>query len=209
VLLGTAGATVLIPLVALVLAAFGLADKGPLNVFFLLAADASAFMGAALGLSQWWVLREVTRTMNPWAWIAATAGGGLFVWTLILLPEIRAGAHAVAAFSPVRALGEPQLLATALFLGSIFGAILGTAQWAVLRNYLAHAGWWISGVALAGAVGLPFVVLALSRAEKQATYGGFWLVGTLGGLAAGVLCAGITGISLVRLRNAQGSSRSV
>jgi hypothetical protein len=105
-----------------------------------------------------------------------------------------------ASFSQGAALTDPQLLAAALFLGASFGAVIGTAQWIVLRRYFERAAWWIVSAALAGTIGLPLLVLALARAEAQTSYWSFWLVGTLGAAAIGVISSSVTGIALVNLR---------
>ncbi len=59
-------------------------------------------------------------------------------------------------------------------IGGIYGTMIGTLQWLVLRRYLAHSGWWV--LATAGSLALLFVVdvtitISVSDTLNQATFG--------------------------------------
>jgi hypothetical protein len=201
VLVGALAATALIPIIALLLMPFGAPDNQPFNIFFILALAACAFMGTAVGISQWFVLREIDQKIDARSWASATAIGTLLVGALVLYPEmLTASASMMAAFNTTAELSSPQIVATALFLGAFFGTIVGTAQWIVLKRHLAFASWWIASSALAGAITLPLMIFALAHAEAQSSYWGFWFIGTLSAAAQGGVYGGITGISLMALR---------
>lgn len=197
VLVGTLAATALIPIIGLLIMPFGAPDNQPLNIFFILALAASVFMGTALGLSQWFVLREIEPKIDAWSWTCATAIGTLLIVTLILYPEMRTAGASMDAFKTTAELSSPQIVATALFLGALFGTIVGTAQWIVLRKYVAFAAWWIINSALAGAIGLPLMLVALALAEARTSYWSFWLVGTLSAAALGAAYGGVTGLTFI------------
>jgi hypothetical protein len=118
-------------------------------------------LGIALGLGQWLVLLS-KRLGAGWEkgagwWILSTVLGftaGFFV--LVLLNTIRLGVISLATY----------------------GAVVGLAQWFVLRRRVRMSGWWI-----------PATVIG-------------WLIAMAVGLAVfwqGVIFGGVTGVTLVLL----------
>jgi hypothetical protein len=201
VFIGTLAATALIPVVAFTIAAFGSPDAQPINIFFTTAVVASLFMGVSLGASQWLILRMSELSVNAPAWIAATTIGTFLVWTSALLPAARYAAAPTATPSAAPdPTDDPHVFVIALTLGALFGTIVGTAQWVVIRRRLEGAKWWILSSALAGAVALPLMVLALSRAESQTSYWDFWFMGAFSATALGAMCGGVTGFTLIEMR---------
>jgi hypothetical protein len=109
-----------------------------------------------------------------------------FQWTLVSLGGWVAGAFAGQLVSSI--LGMVPGLAVA-------GAVVGLAQWFVLRGRVNRAGWWIAatavGVALAGRVGGVIVSVQILRPETDrlpyvavTTIGLEWLL--IGGILPGL-----------------------
>jgi hypothetical protein len=71
------------------------------------------------------------------------------------------------SFTPVRRLGEDVLVGAvveaAYFLlgGLILGALVGFAQWLLLRRETGRAGWWVAAMALSGGLFLPGLLATL------------------------------------------------
>ena len=70
--------------------------------------------------------------------------------------------------------------------GALIGALLGTAQWFLLRYRFARAGWWV----VASTVGLSFG-LGVGRVAGAALYDS--VVGTLGETPARLLATAVFG----------------
>lgn len=104
-------------------------------------AASTGMLGAALGVTQWWVLRGVLRGVG-W-WVPATilgyvlASGARFVVPCELNPTVCGSG----------------------MLGTM-GLAVGVCQWFVLRKHVQHAGWWI--VITLGGWLLAFVVTGLA-----------------------------------------------
>ena len=108
-----------------------------------------AASGLAIGVLQWVVLRD--RIGNRRWWILASAAGWMLGWVIALIavpPDIRALA------------------------GVVLGAIVGSAQWIVLRREVHLAGWWIIISALAWATGLGLVPGILTSGVMPGTMTG-------------------------------------
>lgn len=88
-------------------------------------------MGTVAGTAQWLVLRKKLPDTN--SWILATAIGAAVALGI---------AYPIASRSPDQ-------WAVGYFLGS---AILGVAQWFVLKQQISMAGWWILANAISGAL---------------------------------------------------------
>lgn len=92
-------------------------------------------IGAGFGITQWLVLRS--RVNQAGWWILASALG----WIISL-------AVVVAVV--------PSEIAVLAFL--LLGALMGTAQWLVLRRWFDRASWWIVISALGWTVGLTRIL---------------------------------------------------
>jgi hypothetical protein len=133
-------------------------------------AAGGALAGLMVGVAQWLVLQHWIEQSSRWIWLSAAS--------------IAVGA-VLNIFVATSASGDARTLVLA---GGAAGALLGGAQWLVLRGQVAPAGWWI-----------PANILALATL--------FVLADTLGGegqvfpalLASGAACAGVTGGALAWL----------
>ncbi len=106
---------------------------------------------AILGLTQWLVLRRYISKAG-W-WILATTIGGVVALYI---------GSAVTFFTTGILWHGAGLVG-----GAVGGAILGLAQWLVLRRHVSQAGWWILASAVALAVGAGWVVnLGISSAFR-------------------------------------------
>jgi hypothetical protein len=102
---------------------------------------------AGIGTAQWMVLRE--RVHRAGWWVLATAVGGV----VGLAAGGFAGWLVVVGLGGVESgfAGVIRVLTPALIVGmAVGGAVVGTAQWMVLRKRVRRAGWWV----LASAVGM-------------------------------------------------------
>lgn len=157
----------------------------------------SGGLGALLGLAQARLL--ATRWAPPtwsrgWslAWVVATAGG----WSLgVGLVDPLVPIPAFLATAPATQAADAQVLLASAALG----ALVGAAQWLVLRRHLAVAGLWIPTYACAVAGAALAAKLILGRPD--AFFEGFalifswgWVLLALGG--AGLVFASITGYGL-------------
>lgn len=112
-----------------------------------------AACGSTIGLAQWLVLRrELKRTGM---WVAATIAGygsigilpligGLWQpgwpdWAFTLI--VNGKLHWLARVDPA---WPDSLWLPGAITPSLFGLVLGAAQWPVLRGRVRHAGWWIA-----------------------------------------------------------------
>ncbi len=155
--------------------AVGFAVYFPLVLYFasdlgtvqriLLAAVGGTFFGASLGTAQWLFLRK--RSFRPGGWFLATLVAGTVGGTLALVAGDVAGNS--GGFFFAIAVG-----------GFVFGALIGTGQWLVLRPKLSQAGWWV----LASTVGLA-ASLGTGNSLGEALY--YALNGVLGEVLARVL----------------------
>lgn len=119
--------------------------------------------GGTLGLIQWLILRQ--HMPQAWRWVLASLVGWLAI--------------AFVAFDASESL---------IFLGLPFvvgGAVLGTAQWLVLRQAFAKAGWWLLATIMGLVIGWHVVWVT-----------GFGLVSLIIG---GAVYAVITGLVIVWL----------
>lgn len=97
-------------------------------------------VGGATGLAGWLVLRE--HIVNAKAWILANMVG----WAIGLAASERLDA----------------LIHTWSITGAIGGAIIGIAQWALLRRNTQRSMWWIVVWAVSGATVLKWIPPNLS-----------------------------------------------
>ncbi len=150
-----------------------------------------AACGSTIGLGQWLVLRREIRETGRW--IAATTGGYASIGLLILIGNLVQpgwltwGATLITSGKMHWIAGvRPEWVGSAWLPGAItlvlFGAVLGMAQWLVLRHYVRGAGWWIlfsaAGWALAAALSaleVPMSVFVLTF-ELPYLIGGVGLV---------------------------------
>ena len=130
-----------------------------------------AVLGTCIGIAQWLVLRRLIPRAGWWL-LASIIGFA-----------VGKGVSDVVAH-------ETGFVG---FGGAAIGAVLGIAQWIVLRRHVAQAGWWVLASALAWAVGWG-IISVVDEAASGPT-GTTYVVGASGAAVAGV----ITAVALVRL----------
>lgn len=119
----------------------------------------------AIWIAQWFLLREVV-TRAGWWIVASVIGGTLgFLVGAIEGNNIQDFIDGVAA-SPMGVDYGPDRSAFGIYsatatIGSAWGAILGYAQWIVLRFHFRKAGWWVLASTLGFALGTVFNFLYL------------------------------------------------
>jgi hypothetical protein len=154
--------------------------------------------GVILGFVQWLALRRYIQ--NPIWWVLATTIGVLLGWVIILVVSI------VMAFAYAYGMNEmnPTMLYKGVaYVGAVVGAVLGFAQWLVLKVYvrcdISQAAWWMVANALAWSLGLliAFVGTGIKKIDVFGSHTA--LIGLATGATMGVVIGGITGIALVWL----------
>ncbi|MBD0301416.1 MAG: hypothetical protein ICV85_04315 [Tolypothrix sp. T3-bin4] len=141
-----------------------------------------AIGGVAIGLAQWFVLKQ--RFSGIWWWILASAIG----WGL--LGSLKFGALGWVA---PKVISIPVRVIYGTMDGAMVGALIGVGQWLVLKKKSQRAGRWILASTVGWSIGLAFgwTVGAVLRKVM-----GIFL-GEVVGLALGwVVVAAITGVAL-------------
>ena len=154
-----------------------------------------ALEGMALGFSQWLVLRRYIKHFG-W-WILATGLGAIVGWLIGLKFIV-----VLALIFFDRQLFTPlsfALLEAVFFLGAWIGAVLGIAQWLVLRTYVRNGIMWVFANALAWGVGLLVILIGATLTKPGDLNIETALIGVATGATTGVVVGSITGIALVWL----------
>jgi len=167
---------------------------------------AGAFEGAVVGAAQWGVLRRALPDVTARSWIGATIVGAVVAWALGMIPstvmalrqasELRTGAGAPSsAAEPAATL----VYGAAVLMGAALGAVLGSAQYRVLRGRVPHAGHWLFANAAAWAVGMPIIFGGIDAAV--ATGGGIRSASVIAAtlLVAGAAVGAVEGDVLARM----------
>lgn len=157
---------------------------------------AGAVEGSVLGLAQWSVMREAVHPLRVRPWVAATAIGAAVAYALGMLPS------ATASRWTTWPVAVQIIVAIPLFAGLLFS--IGVAQWLVLRQFVAHAWWWIVGTTLGWMAGLVvfFAVAPPLWQEGQSPMTAL-LIGVLAGALMAAAMAIVTGLTWLRLVAAQ------
>lgn len=162
---------------------------------------ATLLEGLCVGVAQWLVLREKL-AFKPWHWVGVTMLGGAVAWLI--------GMAAGTSFSPeaesTAATSEPSrlvVLALAAVMGLALGALLGGAQWFVLRRFVNRSGLWLIANALAWAVGMPLIFVSIDFLAVLPP--GLWVValGMLCLFVVGAVVGAVHGLFLLHLLNHQ------
>ncbi|MBM4188726.1 MAG: hypothetical protein FJ206_15595 [Gemmatimonadetes bacterium] len=105
--------------------------------------------GLVGGAVLWRAVRRWPNRPGPIAWLVVMAAGELVIW--------------IVASPLARALGnELPTVVTLTIRGLVFGAVLGAAQWVVLRRWVGRPRVWIGATAVGVAVSqLVFAVLKI------------------------------------------------
>lgn len=141
--------------------------------------------GLIIGTAQWLVLRQ--QCSASWGWILATT----LTWTWIGSSQLSALGWVVP---PERLL--PLRIIDGVIHGAMVGALLGVAQWLVLRLQVGRASWWIWASMTSWAFGLA---LGWAIGTVLRSWMGVFL-GEVVGLVSGWLIVGaVTGLFLLKL----------
>ncbi|HEX6290148.1 MAG TPA: hypothetical protein VFZ66_13220 [Herpetosiphonaceae bacterium] len=182
-------------MVGVLAAVIGLTDQAR----YLPLVIAGAGEGAVLALAQWWAFHRFIPELERRDWVIATALAAAFAWSLALLPSSVSGLMEVAL--PVRIVGG-------VVLALAFVTSIGGAQWFVLRQHVARAGWWVLANAIAWPVGVAVPVVALSLLPDDASALLMSSAGLVGGLLMGTVVGALTGGVLVWLLSDRLAARS-
>ncbi|MBI4785304.1 MAG: hypothetical protein HY785_28950 [Oscillatoriophycideae cyanobacterium NC_groundwater_1537_Pr4_S-0.65um_50_18] len=154
-----------------------------------------ALEGTVLGLMQWLVLRRYVKHAG-W-WVLATMIGAIAAWLMSL--QVTIVLILIFSNNVSFVTTSAALLKAVFWLGAWVGAVLGFAQWLVLRTHVRYGALWIVANAFAWGVGL----LVAWAGAMLVTPGEFRfetaLVGITVGATIGVVVGSITGIVLVGL----------
>lgn len=144
--------------------------------------------GAVLGTAQGIVLRAELRGYRVRPFAVATAAAGAVAW---------AAGMSLGGYGS--ALPPAALVLAVGLLGPTILLSIGVAQWAVLRRFVAHAGWWIPATALAWLLGTAVVFAAMASVPEDASAWRIALTGIPAGLAMGIVSGTVSGLALVAL----------
>lgn len=162
----------------------------PLRLPALLAAGVAE--GAVLGYAQSRALRRALPALSSRRWVLATSFGAAIAWLAGITPG--------SAWPLVEQAPWPVLVAGGLVLGGVLLLSIGVAQWFVLRQALAGAGWWVPATAAAWLAGLGgFVAVSTPLWQPGQPWPVVAAVGALAGAVMAVVMAAVTGAALVRL----------
>ncbi len=123
-----------------------------------------------------WQLFKHWRGLKVWEqWLCATA-----IAQLVSLGIL------TAANTVTRWTGSPNIYVVLILVGALQGAVLGFAQWLVLRRYIRHMGWWIGatigGAILAWGLGMMVDVFMALFVALSTTTGTVKTIATLEGI---------------------------
>lgn len=170
----------------------GVATASAGGLSFPLLMFAGVVEGAALGWSQWWVLRRRLPGVSGIRWIGFTAVAAAVAYGIGLLP------------STFTFLWQPWPLWTQLGVGGVLALALlgsiGVAQWLELRRRVVRAHRWIAVTALAWCLALAtFLLVATPLWHEGQSVGAAVVVGVVAGLAMAVVMAAVTGGAMTAL----------
>jgi hypothetical protein len=162
-----------------------------------LLALAGVVEGAALGYTQWLILRRALPAIAARAWVLPTAVAAGVAYVLGLLPSAISDLGAsFAAILPA------SVLAAFLLLVSI-----GFAQWLTLRHHVPRTAWWILANAAAWVAGLTVPIAAVALVPDGGPTLAYIAAGVVSGWVMGLAVGAITGVALARLVRALSSPR--
>jgi hypothetical protein len=117
---------------------------------------------AILGFFQWLLLKR--RIKRSSLWIATSALGGAVALPVCVLASYPISTNALSDFFHnfiSLDLSNSYEVFSLSKIGAINEAIVGTAQWLLLKRQISRAGWWIPVSALGGAMILPPISAAI------------------------------------------------
>jgi uncharacterized integral membrane protein len=140
--------------------------------------------GGFVALCQHLILRRRLTATNGWVWVTLVAWTAGWASGWIAIDTFSALSAPYTRGMPLTAVGMP----LTFVIGVMAGALVGLAQWVILRRHVKQAGWWMA--ATAGSWGLAFVSIAAG----------------VGLMYRGVIVGGVTGAALVWLTSPRATS---
>jgi hypothetical protein len=172
------------------------ATRGPRELMLMPVIGALS-LGLVAGL-QWLVLRRYLVELRWFSWVGVTIVGQLAALGCLALG---AAASLILGTRIIEFIGVSALrLLTVIVLGGLVGAVMGFAQWLVLRKYLAASAWWIPATFLA------WVVVALLTPSSLGFEFGRTATRLMPQLIGGLITGSITGTTLILLFRQFGGS---
>ncbi|PVX31400.1 hypothetical protein [Sphingomonas pokkalii] len=175
------------------------AAGGPADWLLFIGKAASGLaLGLVLGSLQSWALKRQFPALNTRLWVIATTivSVALFAvaaWYSVFLPFDQQSLVPVA-HTPF------ETAITSAGFGVALGILLGIAQAVVLHGAARRAFWWILASALGWGAALPCIYLAASVGSSAPGSLEIAARGVVGGVASGIVLAGITGMSFAVMR---------
>ena len=146
-----------------------------------------AVEGTLLGVVQSMVLGSLVPTNR---WIAATIISSVIGWALVAL-----AARTPAPSIPQSISGIPRIMPV-VTLWAAHGALIGFAQWLVLRKIVRRALWWIPGCAVAWVIGEAAAFNSLILVQQQGAPVAILIAPRI---LMALLIAVVTGLAMVKL----------
>lgn len=150
--------------------------------------------GVALGVAQSTGLARWLPGSRRTRWVVVTLVVAGLGWAAASAPAVLAGGagEADGGDGPPLAL----VLAGAVGLGAVMGAVLGWAQSTVLRGQVRNAGRWVGANVLAWGAAMPVIFLGATTPSASWSAAAVVVLGTVTGLAAGTVLGIVTGLFL-------------
>jgi hypothetical protein len=168
-----------------------------LAIFVPLLLAAAVAEGTLLGAAQRGALRTDLPQLGLGRWAGLTAAGNVVAYAVSILPS----SFEIGSGWPVAG----QATVSVVMMVAILAAI-GTAQWVELRHHVPHAGRWIVGTAVAGALAQwTYVLIILPFWRDDSPVAQRIVAGVLAALAMAAVRALITGMVMRHLLRAAGA----
>ncbi|MCB0555393.1 MAG: hypothetical protein KDD02_17740 [Phaeodactylibacter sp.] len=148
--------------------------------------------GSILAWFQWRILKQRYQHLSWVKWWGNTVLAFIAGWVLAIAPSFTfTGENSMQAIPPF---GIPEFTVVygSIIFGAILGALIGFAQWLVLRNHQDKAAPWIGMNVFSWALSLFVITLAGLVFQASNSFREFLLTGVAGGIIAGLCIAGIT-----------------
>jgi hypothetical protein len=151
--------------------------------------------GVVLGFTQWLVLRRYIKHIG-W-WVLATGIGSLIAWLISVKFIV---VLALLSFNSTMTETTTVALRQAVFgMGAWVGAVLGIAQWLVLRSHVHNGLGWVVTNSLAWGLGLLVSFMGVTGVKPGEFTIETAVVHIVTGAATGTIVGAVTGIALVWL----------
>ena len=132
----------------------------------------NSISGCLLAVAQWKVLRDLARPFQNWFWITAAVSIAISVIYAISSVD----AFRMRNIFPFFTGNVFFRLIPAFFQSLLFGALLGTAQWLLLRQVAKRAAWWILACATVNVFSILSYFINIYYIEFQQDYDNLALI---------------------------------